>query len=157
MKIEEQVLSIEQARHLQELGLNMSDAALCLVSKSYVQKQDTWGCIYNEDIPLNERKWNVTINDFMDNIRGYEYTPVYTLQEMLHKLPPSIQANGESFDLIYQTGECAGYATPGYHYGWDDQPYGTLDFFICFNSGNGIQDVYDLVCWAISYEYLKIK
>ena len=32
MKIEEQVLSIEQMKHLQELGVDTSDASMCWVA-----------------------------------------------------------------------------------------------------------------------------
>ena len=35
MKIEEQVLSIEQMKHLQELGVDTSDASMCWVAEGY--------------------------------------------------------------------------------------------------------------------------
>ena len=47
MKIEEQVLSREQMKHLQELGVDTSDASMCWVA--------------GEDTFTDEEEWNLCI------------------------------------------------------------------------------------------------
>lgn len=67
-----QVLSIEQMKHLQELGLDTSDASMCL----------EWKAAYEDDMVVNS----------LDADTNYDcYYPTYTLQDILDKLPESIQ------------------------------------------------------------------
>ena len=90
MKIEEQVLSIEQAKHLQELGLDMSDAALCWVRYT----RDRYGnkC---------EGSWHIDVRCYktMGILQECEEIPTYTLQEILDKLPVIIFNNGKSYEI----------------------------------------------------------
>ena len=68
MKIEEQVLSIEQMKHLQELGVDTSDASMCWVA--------------GED--ADEVEWNLIIpNNFL---LPYNI-PTYTIGDLIEKLP----------------------------------------------------------------------
>ena len=68
MKIEEQVLSREQMKHLQELGVDTSDASLC-----WVAGEDT-----------DEGEWNLCIpNNFL---LPYNI-PTYTIGDLIEKLP----------------------------------------------------------------------
>lgn len=67
-----QVLSIEQMKHLQELGLDTSDASMCL----------EWKATYEDDMVVNS----------LDADTNYDcYYPTYTLQDILDKLPESVQ------------------------------------------------------------------
>ena len=68
MKINEQVLSIEQMKHLQELGVDTSDASMCWVA--------------GED--ADEVEWNLIIpNNFL---LPYNI-PTYTIGDLIEKLP----------------------------------------------------------------------
>ena len=73
MKIEEQVLSIEQMKHLQELGVDTSDASMCWVE--------------GEDTSTDEGEWNLIIpNNFL---LPYNI-PTYTIGDLIEKLPKQI-------------------------------------------------------------------
>ena len=71
MEIKEQVLSREQMRHLQELGVDTSDASMCWVA--------------GED--ADEVEWNLIIpNNFL---LPYNI-PTYTIGDLIEKLPKRI-------------------------------------------------------------------
>ena len=73
MKIEEQVLSREQMKHLQELGVDTSDASMCWVA------DNEWE---------SEEDWHVTIpNNFL---MPYNTIPTYTIGDLIEKLPKRI-------------------------------------------------------------------
>ena len=73
MKIEEQVLSIEQMKHLQELGVDTSDASMCWVA--------------GEDASTDEGEWDLIIpNNFL---LPYNI-PTYTIADLIEKLPKRI-------------------------------------------------------------------
>ena len=63
MKIEEQVLSIEQMKHLQELGVDTSDASMCWAG--------------NDVVPNNGATFDL----------GYDGIPTYTIGDLIEKLP----------------------------------------------------------------------
>ena len=66
MKIEEQVLSIEQMKHLQELGIDTSDASMCWAG--------------NDVVPNNGAAFDL----------GYDGIPTYTTGDLIEKLPKFI-------------------------------------------------------------------
>lgn len=74
-----QVLSIEQMKHLQELGLDTGDASMCWC-RAISHKSVTW------ELEIYE----YVINQKLDS-NFWETTPTYTLQDILDKLPESIQ------------------------------------------------------------------
>lgn len=74
-----QVLSIEQMKHLQELGLDTSDASMCWC-RAISHKSVTWKLEIYEYV----------INQKLDS-NFWETTPTYTLQDILDKLPESVQ------------------------------------------------------------------
>ena len=63
MKIEEQVLSIEQMKHLQELGVDTYDASMCWAG--------------NDVVPNNGAAFDL----------GYDGIPTYTTGDLIEKLP----------------------------------------------------------------------
>ena len=63
MKIEEQVLSREQMKHLQELGVDTSDASMCWAG--------------NDVVPNNGAAFDL----------GYDGIPTYTTGDLIEKLP----------------------------------------------------------------------
>ena len=65
MEIEEQVLGIEQMKHLQELGVDTSDASMCWAGKDVV--------------PNNGAAFDL----------GYDGIPTYTTGDLIEKLPKS--------------------------------------------------------------------
>lgn len=82
MKLE-QVLSIEQMKHLQELGLDMSDASIYWARVSHGSRIDD----------KSKGKWFMSLQKEFQICRftSYETLPAYTLQDILNKLPESIQ------------------------------------------------------------------
>ena len=66
MKIEEQVLSREQMKHLKELGVDTSDASMCWVG--------------NDVVPNNGAAFDL----------GYDGIPTYTIGDLIEKLPEMI-------------------------------------------------------------------
>ena len=66
MEIKEQVLSREQMKHLQELGVDTSDASMCWVA------DNEWE---------SEEDWHVTIpNNFL---MPYNTIPTYTIGDLI--------------------------------------------------------------------------
>ena len=73
-----QVLSIEQMKHLQGLGLDTSNASMCL-------------CCFRENI---DEEWELEIYEDVINQKRdstfWEIIPTFTLQDIMQKLPPFI-------------------------------------------------------------------
>ena len=91
MKIEEQVLSIEQMKHLQELGVDTSDASMCWVA--------------GEDSSTDEEEWNLIIpNNFL---MPYNI-PTYTIGDLIEKLPKNIDK--KTFTMSYLSSPSVGYS-----------------------------------------------
>ena len=122
-----QVLSIEQMKRLQELGLDTSDASMNLEWK-----------ITDED--------NMVVNSIISDSNYDLYHPTYTLQDILDKLPPSINWNpliivGNS--VMYSAGYGEGY----------DEP------IKIFKEESLLESAYKMLCWALAlknaYPYFK--
>lgn len=79
----EQILSVEQTKHLQELGLDMSDASIYWARVSHGSR------IYDK----SKGKWFMSLQKEFQTCGfiSYETLPTYTLQDILNKLPESIQ------------------------------------------------------------------
>nr|DAI51476.1 MAG TPA: hypothetical protein [Bacteriophage sp.] len=79
----EQVLSIEQMKHLQELGLDTSDASIYWARVSHGSRIDD----------KSKGKWFMSLQKEFQTCGfiSYETLPAYTLQDILNKLPESIQ------------------------------------------------------------------
>ena len=88
MKIEEQVLSIEQMKHLQELGVDTSDASMC-----WVAGEDT-----------DEVEWNLIIpNNFL---LPYNI-PTYTIGDLIEKLPKHFYIKEAQISMVAINGSGA--------------------------------------------------
>ena len=81
--MKEQVLSIEQMKHLQGLGLDMSDASIYWARVSHGSR------IYDK----SKGKWFMSLQKEFQTCGfiSYETLPTYTLQDILDKLPESVQ------------------------------------------------------------------
>ena len=77
MKIEEQVLSIEQMRHLQELGIDTSDASMAYYNISRDNQPDKWVLgIANKEVVSTMLSNGIT-----------EMESAYTIGDLIEKLP----------------------------------------------------------------------
>lgn len=122
MKIEEQVLSIEQMKHLQELGVDTSDASMCWVA--------------GEDTSTDEGELYLIIpNNFL---LPYNI-PTYTIGDLIEKLPKSIDLGFGEYDLeISIKGE---YVEVQYENDYDDYTP-----FFCSNLSL-IESLYSILYW----------
>ena len=80
MKIEEQVLSIEQMKHLQELGVDTSDASLAWFMSP---KTNQWKI---------KAKNNFT-HELLLRLSPERYIPTYTTGDLFRKLPSSLKCD----------------------------------------------------------------
>ena len=83
MKIEEQVLSREQMKHLQELGVDTSDASMCWLD-------------FENNEPMEVA---VFIPEVMLGYAQYKLYPTYTIGDLIEKLPKSIDIGYEEYNL----------------------------------------------------------
>ena len=132
MKIEEQVLSIEQMKHLQELGVDTSDASMCWVA--------------GEDTYTDEGEWNLCIRNHY--LLPYNI-PTYTTGEILEKLPTKID-NHEFILEKRDTSNMSGvrFVNTGYLYVDVEDNYDWLFrvYENCFVSTKNV--LYQLLCWV---------
>ena len=139
MKPEELFLSVEQSRHLQELGLDMSDSAYSwVIQKSRGERELTAGC---DDVSFVRNLWPST------NI-----CHTYTLDEILRKLPPAIVDEKKmiEYDLYIDFSDgYIGYANCPYDFGQldlcDYEPH--IDSLLA--------NAYELLCWCIENNYIN--
>ena len=132
MKIEEQVLNIEQMKHLQELGVDTSDASMCWVT--------------GEDTFTDEEEWNLCIpNHFL---LPYNI-PTYTTGDLIEKLPKTIGIYHLMIDWNLMRIEYTNWS-------WQESV-----FRECFtlNDKPLINTLYDCLCWVAENhkELLEVK
>lgn len=126
-----QVLSIEQMQHLQELGVDTSNAKM------------SWYAIYE-----TEPNWYNELNirdDVFD--KNYPSVPTFTLQEMLEMMPDVIEQNNILFFLSLKKQYChymCGYVSMLKREG--------LCFFACENI---LTCAYKTLCWLAENGCLK--
>ena len=131
-----QVLSIEQMKHLQELGLDTSDASMCWC-RAISYKSATW------ELEIYE----YVINQKLDS-NFWETTTTYTLQDILDKLPTLIIISSDFYKICIEP-SC------GY---WDIYYYKSdATELISKKSENIIDAAYDMLCWCIEKGYIKTK
>ena len=94
------VLSIEQMKHLQELGLDTSDASMYWARVSHGSRVDD----------KSKGKWFLSLHKEFQTcgFMSYESIPTYTLQDILGKLPCfignqvlTIQKLADSYTCLY--------------------------------------------------------
>lgn len=134
MKIEEQVLSVEQMKRLQELGVDTSDASMVWVKQEPLQNSD------DEFVP-----WKVFVfKDWMKYYIGAEtFILTYTIGDLIEKLPKDVR----NYDLeIHCDSNCLGYAAAS-------------DFEYSIEYDRLIDGLYDLLCWVAENhkELLEVK
>ena len=123
MKIEEQVLSIEQMKHLQELGVDTSDASMCWLD-------------FGDNEPMEVA---VFVPQIMLGYATCKIYPTYTIGDLIEKLPKSIDLGFGEYDLEMSTkGE---YVEVQYENDYDDYTP-----FFCSNLSL-IESLYSILCW----------
>ena len=123
MKIEEQVLSREQMLHLQELGVDTSDASMCWLD-------------FEDNEPMEV---SVFVPEIMLGYASYKLYPTYTIGDLIEKLPKDIDGSClliefYASDLGYGDWDC------GELYGINAQQK--------FNDKSLKEALYDLLCWV---------
>ena len=88
MKIEEQVLSIEQMKHLQELGVDTSDASMFWVRAKRITGEQKNNCI---DIDMGKWRLSLSKSIVLPAAWAVESVPTYTICDLMEKLPDSIE------------------------------------------------------------------
>ena len=130
MKIEEQVLSIKQMKHLQELGVDTSDASMCWVA--------------GEDTSTDEEEWNLCIpNNFL---MPYNI-PTYTIGDLIEKLPKYFYIKEAQISMVAINGSGA------FQVWYDKVPKS------CKSDGTIKNALYKLLCWVAEKhkELLEVK
>ena len=127
--MEDLILSIEQCKHLKELGIDMSDAKLCWT----IYKMES-----GDDITCIQALTSVAI------IKPENVIPTYTLQEIWRKLPEYI-IEDKSVYWKELTSNAVSYTD--------------LDGNIHKTSCNDteINNTYKMLCWIIENGYFKNK
>ena len=130
-----QVLSIDQMKHLRELGLDTSDASM------HWQFLPTVESFFNGVLALEERP---TLFVPQSNMK-HEY-PAYTLQDILYKLPPIIE------EVYWLTLE----AMDKQKNEWNIKYARIISEHECasFRSENLIDAAYEMFCWCVENGYI---
>ena len=138
MKIEKQVLSIEQMKHLQELGVDTSDASMVWVKQEPSQNSD------DEFIP-----WKVFVfKDWMKYYIGAEtFIQTYTIGDLIEKLPKHFYVEESPINM------CAINGSGAFQVGYIKVPK-------CYKRDGNIKNaLYKLLCWVAEKhkELLEVK
>ena len=143
MKIEEQVLSREQMKHLQELGVDTSDASMVWIKQDSTLLPDNIKELWWVDTYYDSLKPMVEQDD-----SGFVQT--YTIGDLIEKLPKNIDGSNLliefcASDLGYGDWDC------GELYGINAQQK--------FNDKSLKEALYDLLCWVAENhkELLEVK
>lgn len=125
MKIEEQVLSIEQMKHLQELGVDTSDASMC-----WLDFED------NEHMEVA-----VFIPEIMLGYTTCKVYPTYTIGDLIEKLPKHIDSWNDN-RIVIEGDEDVDYWYAVYKNRYEDAE---TEYF---DSENLLTALYNLLCWV---------
>ena len=136
MKIEKQVLSIEQMKHLQELGVDTSDASMYWVRAKRITGEQKNNCI---DRDMGKWKLSLSKSMVLPAAWALESVPTYTIGDLIEKLPKSIDLGFGEYDLDSSTkGESV---EVQYENDYDDYTP-----FFCANLSL-IESLYRILCW----------
>lgn len=132
-----QVLSVEQMKHLQELGLDTSDASM------HWQFLPTADSIINGTDEIEKEPCLFVSQPNME----HEY-PTYTLQDILGKLPRYINGFGTKYKLHIE---------PTFAGPWCiSYQIGICEPFVFKLAENPLNAACDMLCWCIENGYVKV-
>ena len=126
--MDKQCLDVQQMQHLQELGLDTSNASMCWIKTP------------------NGR--DLTFNDEWMNLEESILDPVlaYTLQDVLDALPKSLKIGKSKYEISI-------YMIEGK---WAVDYYSETDADIqSLECENLIDAVYSRLCWAIEHKFVE--
>ena len=123
-----QVLSTEQMRHLQELGVDTSEASAIIYK---ISETETY-CGYAREVVLVEG----FVEDYIDKVE------TFTLQDIIDKLPWFIDTYVFTLQKLASTYTCL-YM----------EPYSRSILFLKENK-ELIDAAYDMLCWCIENGYI---
>lgn len=130
-----QILSIEQMQHLQELGMDTSNASM--VWGKYDGEEE-----YSHLLPRDE--------DVFERCLAVRYIPAYSLQDVLDALPKDISKDGctwsASLYIDFENNRIA--------YGNTDR-YGFEAYHEIMIEKDLIDAAYEMLCWCIKNKHIK--
>lgn len=134
-----QVLDIEQMKHLKELGVDTNKATMC------------WKRNIREVIGVNLALVFNVKNEFRDYKR-FEYIPCFTLQDILDLLPTHISDNSGSINILNIEQQIQDWTRV-----WNISYLSTSSFIKIVSSINNefIDAAYEMLCWCAENGYLK--
>lgn len=133
----EQVLSVEQMKHLQVLGLNTSDASM------HYQFLPTSDAIINGTDEV-EKEPSLFVSQ--PNMK-HEY-PTYTLQDIMELLPKEVKTDTDTYWLTISIYDCKEWYVC---YSMSDE----FDYYKEFRSESLLEASYNMLCWVIENGYLE--
>ena len=150
MKIEEQVLSIEQMKRLQELGVDTSDASMYWVRAKRITGEQKNNCI---DRDMGKWKLSLSKSMVLPAAWALESVPTHTTDDLIEKLYDKTGREG-CFEII------SFYKTISYGY-WEsyDGKIWKLKKIISFSGETLVEALYKLLFWTIENqkELLEVK
>ena len=138
MKIKEQVLSIEQMKHLQELGVDTSDASMVWIKQDSTLLPDN----------IKELWWVDTYYDSLKPMveqKDSAFVQTYTIGDLIEKLPIEIGTLNRGI-VIQRSYVGAGYIKDNL------SP-------VSFSNSSLLESLYNLLCWVAENhkEILDVK
>ena len=145
-----QVLSIEQMRHLQNLGLDTSDASMVLIAI------DDDSCPLDWETALegmSTHLYDVSFDLFDADSPYYDHSyrkdcGVFTLQDIIGLLPKEIKIGADTYWLTISIYDCNVWYIC---YSMSDE----FDYFQEFKSELLIDCAYNMLCWCVENSYIK--
>lgn len=140
-----QVLSVEQMKHLQELGLDTSDASMVLIATD----DDGITLLWEDAEKAIKHHWyNVCFNLYYAETASYDHSyrnscGVFTLQDILDKLPCFIGTHVLTLQKLANSGTCL-YM----------EPY-SRSILNLTESKELINSAYEMLCWCIENGYVE--
>ena len=146
-----EVLSIEQMKHLKELGLDTSDASMVLIAT------DDDGCelLWEDAEKAIKHHWyNVHFNLYYVDTSRYDHSlkeecGVFTLQDIIGKLPRHINDFGTKNKMHIE---------PTFAGPWCiSYQIGICEPFVFKLSENLLDAAYDMLCGVLKTDMLKLE
>lgn len=133
-----QVLSIDQMKHLQELGLDTSDASMYWARVSHGSRVDD----------KSKGKWFLSLHKEFQTCGfiSYEALPTYTLQDIIDKLPKEIKTSTDTYWITVSIYTNMWYIC----YSMSDE----FDYYKEFSSVSLMDCTYYMLCWCIENGYI---
>lgn len=128
MKIEDQVLNIEQMKHLQELGVDTSDASMYWIVTDKIEKEE------NDSDAYPHYNLSLSVPTMIPAHLKITAIPTYTIGDLIEKLPIEIGTLNRGI-VIQRSYVGAGYIKDNL------SP-------VSFSNSSLLESLYNLLCWV---------